>query len=188
MQNKPGIDDGNRLAILENNTAIVLLETEPVEIIIDGVKEKWVKARRGDLEGWVSGAYLVPEQKEDKLLTDKLVGLWIITERDGRKFSEYAENDLWYFCFYDDGTYCFNDREYAYQHITGFYRFNNNTNNLHFWGVRKMMGNQVPWDYHDNLKFTDNNHLVLTSIKDGSITRASRSRQKVYNYRYDHRY
>ena len=175
VRDNPGLN-GNRIGLLENQTVIAVhpWPRKDEDVIIDGIKGRWVYIGQGGINGWVFDGYLRPEPIEEKIMIEHLKGLWFVTEMNGENYSDYSEDQKSYFRFNDDGTYVFKQGTSNFQWRSGYYRYNYNINKLRFWSVKNMMEGQIPWDYYEDVKIVDPDHIIFT-YRNGRVIKIYRN-------------
>jgi hypothetical protein len=60
VRNSPGLD-GDRIALLENLTEVLIIEEDENNVNIDGINGKWTFIEADNIRGWVFGGYLSTE-------------------------------------------------------------------------------------------------------------------------------
>lgn len=157
---------GQKIGLLPYSTEVFVNKTENRNVTIDGIEDHWKFIKSRDLEGWVFGGYLVPDQA---IFDNSLIGTWLIYESNG----EAASSRVYGFYFYEDN-------KYGWGHIgsgefqSGSYSFSNGEVRF-YGGYTDFDGSKVSFDYKRAVNFLDEHHAVF--IDSDGFTRKAR-RQK----------
>jgi hypothetical protein len=65
VRNSPGLD-GDRIALLDNLTEVLVMEEDENNVNIDGISGKWTFIEAGNIRGWVFGGYLSTGLNENR--------------------------------------------------------------------------------------------------------------------------